>query len=62
MTFSIIGLCPDTGQLGVAISSSSIAVGARCPWLVGMVGLLADDEIHRRAGRVLVQPLDRCGP
>ncbi|MFQ6684076.1 DUF1028 domain-containing protein, partial [Bordetella pertussis] len=26
MTFSIIGLCPDTGQLGVAISSSSICL------------------------------------
>ncbi len=33
MTFSIVGRCADTGQLGIAISSSSIAVGARCPWL-----------------------------
>ena len=32
MTFSIVGRCPETGQLGIAISSSSIAVGARCPW------------------------------
>ena len=25
MTFSIVGRCADTGQLGIAISSSSIA-------------------------------------
>ncbi|MBU2937117.1 DUF1028 domain-containing protein, partial [Pacificibacter marinus] len=30
MTFSIIGHCPDTGMFGVAISSSSPAVAARC--------------------------------
>src|SRR5450830_1901408 len=33
MTFSIVARCAETGQLGIAISSSSIAVGARCPWL-----------------------------
>ncbi|MEK1907780.1 MAG: DUF1028 domain-containing protein, partial [Pseudomonas sp.] len=26
MTFSIVGRCAETGQLGIAISSSSIAV------------------------------------
>lgn len=45
MTFSIIGLCPDTGQLGVAISSSSIAVGARCPWLKPGVGAVSTQNI-----------------
>jgi hypothetical protein len=29
---------PESGQLGIAISSSSIAVGARCPWLLAGVG------------------------
>ena len=38
MTFSIVGRCERTGQLGVAISSSSIAVGARCPWVRAGVG------------------------
>ncbi len=33
MTFSIAARCPESGQFGIAISSSSIAVGARCPWL-----------------------------
>lgn len=30
MTYSLIGLCPDTGMLGGIISTSSPAVGARC--------------------------------
>ena len=46
MTFSIVGRCPETGQLGIAISSSSIAVGARCPWLRAGVGAVANVEIE----------------
>ena len=45
MTFSIVGLCQKTGQLGIAISSSSIAVGARCPWLGAGVGAVASQNI-----------------
>jgi uncharacterized Ntn-hydrolase superfamily protein len=45
MTFSIVGRCPETGQLGIAISSSSIAVGARCPWLRAGVGAVATQNI-----------------
>jgi uncharacterized Ntn-hydrolase superfamily protein len=45
MTFSIIGRCAETGQLGIAISSSSIAVGARCPWLQAGVGAVATQNI-----------------
>ena len=30
MTFSIVGRCPETGQLGIAISSSSIASSIDC--------------------------------
>jgi uncharacterized Ntn-hydrolase superfamily protein len=45
MTFSIIGRCPETGQLGVAISSSSISVGARCPWLRAGVGAVATQNV-----------------
>lgn len=41
MTFSIVGRCAETGQLGIAISSSSIAVGARCPWLRAGTGAVA---------------------
>ncbi|MFC2971346.1 DUF1028 domain-containing protein [Azotobacter bryophylli] len=45
MTFSIVGRCPDTGMLGIAISSSSIAVGARCPWLRAGVGAVSTQNI-----------------
>jgi len=30
MTFSIIGRCPRTRQIGIAVSTSSLAVGSRC--------------------------------
>ncbi|PTB22581.1 DUF1028 domain-containing protein [Trinickia symbiotica] len=45
MTFSIVGRCRQTGQLGVAISSSSIAVGARCPWARAGVGAVATQNV-----------------
>ncbi|BCD85924.1 hypothetical protein PSm6_23310 [Pseudomonas solani] len=45
MTFSIVGRCAETGQLGIAISSSSIAVGARCPWVRAGVGAVATQNI-----------------
>ena len=45
MTFSIAARCAETGQLGIAISSSSIAVGARCPWLQAGVGAVSSQNI-----------------
>lgn len=45
MTFSIVGRCAETGMLGIAISSSSIAVGARCPWLRAGVGAVSTQNI-----------------
>ena len=45
MTFSIVGRCAETGQIGIAISSSSIAVGARCPWLRAGVGAVSTQNI-----------------
>ena len=41
MTLSIAGRCRHTGQFGVAVTTSSICVGARCVWVrerVGAVG------------------------
>jgi uncharacterized Ntn-hydrolase superfamily protein len=38
MTFSLIGRCPRTGQIGAAVATSSIAVGARCTWCEAGVG------------------------
>ncbi len=45
MTFSIAARCPETGRLGIALSSSSIAVGARCPWLLAGVGAVSSQNI-----------------
>ncbi|PMU46237.1 DUF1028 domain-containing protein, partial [Pseudomonas sp. GP01-A14] len=45
MTFSIVARCAETGQMGIAISSSSIAVGARCPWLRPGVGAVSTQNI-----------------
>jgi len=45
MTFSVVARCAETGQFGIAISSSSIAVGARCPWLRPGVGAVASQNI-----------------
>ena len=45
MTFSIVGHCADTGMLGVAITTSSIAVGSRCPWVRAGVGAVATQNV-----------------
>ncbi|AUA58843.1 Family of uncharacterised function (DUF1028) [Achromobacter spanius] len=45
MTFSIVGRCEQTGQMGIAISSSSIAVGARCPWARAGVGAVSTQNV-----------------
>lgn len=45
MTFSVTARCPETGQLGIALTSSSIAVGARCPWLQAGVGAVSSQNI-----------------
>ena len=41
MTFSITGWCEKTGQLGIAISTKVIAVGARCTFAKAHVGAIA---------------------
>ena len=45
MTFSIAGRCPRTGRLGIAISSSSPAVAARCVHLRSGVGAVCSQNI-----------------
>lgn len=41
MTFSLVARCPDTGMFGIAISSSSPAVAARCAYARAGVGAVA---------------------
>lgn len=45
MTFSLIGRCKRTGMFGVAISSSSPAVAARCAHARAGVGVVATQNI-----------------
>ena len=45
MTFSIVGNCERTGMLGIAIATSSICVGARCPHARAGVGAVATQNI-----------------
>ena len=45
MTFSIAGHCARTGQFGVAITTSSICVGARCPHVRAGVGAVATQNV-----------------
>ena len=45
MTFSIVGRCARTGMFGVAITTSSICVGSRCPHVRAGVGAVATQNI-----------------
>jgi uncharacterized Ntn-hydrolase superfamily protein len=38
MTFSLVGMCRRTGMFGAAVTTSSIAVGSRCPYARAGVG------------------------
>jgi uncharacterized Ntn-hydrolase superfamily protein len=38
MTFSLVGRCPHSNQIGAAVATSSIAVGARCTYCAAGVG------------------------
>lgn len=45
MTFSIVARCEKTGQFGIAVSSSSPAVAARCAFARAGVGAVASQNI-----------------
>ena len=54
MTMSIAARCPETGMLGVAVASSSIAVASRCVNVRAGVGAalsqnVTDPSLGRRA-------------
>src|SRR5579859_7482211 len=51
MTFSIVARCAETGRLGVAVATGSIAVGARCPFAEGGIGaLVTQNRTHPLIG------------
>jgi len=45
MTFSLVARCEKTGMFGVAISSSSPAVAARCSYARAGVGAVASQNV-----------------
>jgi len=45
MTFSIVARCAETGMFGVGITSSSIAVGARCPQVRHGIGAVSSQNV-----------------
>jgi uncharacterized Ntn-hydrolase superfamily protein len=45
MTFSLCARCPESGMLGLAVSSSSPAVAARCAYARAGVGAVASQNI-----------------
>ncbi len=45
MTFSLAGRCARTGMFGVAITTSSISVGSRCPHARAGVGAVATQNV-----------------
>lgn len=62
MTFSLLGRCADTGRIGMVISSSSPAVGARCAHVSPGVGVAASQNVtDPRLGPALVSALEQRG-
>ena len=75
MTFSIVALDPETGDLGVAVASKFLAVGTVVPWATAGVGAVAtqalanvrygpdglDGALRRRVGRDRRRRTDRSG-
>lgn len=49
MTFSIVARCAQTGQFGIAISSSSPAVAARCAWAKAGIGAVSTQNVTNPA-------------
>lgn len=63
MTFSIAGRCARSGAFGVAITTSSIAVGARCPHVRTGVGAVATQNVtDPNLGPMLLDLMERGIP
>jgi uncharacterized Ntn-hydrolase superfamily protein len=60
MTFSLVARCAETGQLGVAIASSSPAVAARCAFARARVGAAASQNVTNPAlGALMIDRMAR---
>jgi len=56
MTFSVVGMCRQTGMFGAAVTTSSIGVGSRCPFARAGVGAVLTQ--HRTDPRLGPRGLD----
>lgn len=60
MTYSLAGRCARTGMFGVVVTTSSIAVGSRCPFAKAGVGAaLTQHRTDPRLGPVAIDLLER---
>jgi uncharacterized Ntn-hydrolase superfamily protein len=60
MTFSLVGRCARTGMLGAIVTTSSIAVGSRCPYARAGVGaVLTQNRTDPRLGPLALDLLVR---
>ena len=56
MTFSLVARCPRTGMFGAAVTTSSVAVGSRCPFAKAGIGAVLTQ--HRTDPRLGPLALD----
>jgi uncharacterized Ntn-hydrolase superfamily protein len=62
MTFSIVARCDATGRFGVASTTGSICVGARCPWVRAGVGAVATQHFTDPAlGAAVLSTMETWG-
>ncbi|MCV6594096.1 MAG: DUF1028 domain-containing protein [Silicimonas sp.] len=60
MTFSLVARCAETGMFGLAISSSSPAVAARCSFTRAGVGAVASQNVtNPRLGPLVLNLMER---
>jgi uncharacterized Ntn-hydrolase superfamily protein len=60
MTFSLAGRCARTGMLGAVVTTSSIAVGSRCPYAAAGTGaVLSQHTTDPRLGPLALDLLGR---
>lgn len=47
MTFTVLGFCADTGQVGIGIATASIAVGGLCPFITQQGDVVSSQAFAR---------------
>jgi uncharacterized Ntn-hydrolase superfamily protein len=63
MTYTIIGRCPRTRQLGIGITTFSLAVGGYCPYIKADLGAVSSQaSADPRLGLMAVRLLERGLP